>query len=88
MIRCEITVNIPFGEFPLDMLRYDCCWPATGEDAAKLGRSIRGEYLSEDKHPPIRVATYVRNKTETKQPWTPERWGSFGCVLSDPNTIG
>ena len=25
------------GEFPLDMLRYDLCWPATEGDAIPLG---------------------------------------------------
>ncbi len=33
------------GDFPIDMLRFDQCWPADGEEAAKLGdlsrRSIR-----------------------------------------------
>jgi hypothetical protein len=24
------------GDFPFDMLRYDSCWPASGEDAARL----------------------------------------------------
>lgn len=87
MIRCEITVNSSFGSFPLDMLRYDCCWPATSEDAAKLVKAIRGEYLSKDKHPSIRIATYVQNKKEAKVPWTTARWASFGCVLSNPNTL-
>lgn len=24
------------GEFPLDMLRYDCCWPRRSEDVMKI----------------------------------------------------
>jgi hypothetical protein len=24
------------GEFPFDMLRYDSCWPYTGDDAAEM----------------------------------------------------
>ena len=24
------------GEFPLDMLRYDACWPASSSDVAKM----------------------------------------------------
>lgn len=56
------------GIFPFDMMRYDRCWPATGEDAAKLewehinaerGRSLRS----------IRILSY-------KEP-TVDRWSSF-----------
>jgi hypothetical protein len=25
-----------WGEFPVDMLRHDSCWPATGEDAFRM----------------------------------------------------
>lgn len=28
------------GEFPLDMLRYDRCWPATGSDANRIDTSL------------------------------------------------
>ena len=35
----ELTVRFR-GEFPVDMLRHDCCWPKTGEDAAVLRRSF------------------------------------------------
>lgn len=29
------------GQFPLDMLHHDSCWPATSEDAALLLRTDR-----------------------------------------------
>jgi hypothetical protein len=29
------------GSFPLDMLRYDSCWPATSEDVAKIESDVR-----------------------------------------------
>jgi hypothetical protein len=38
---CAFAVAGP-PPFPLDMLRFDCCWPATEEDAAALVRSLRG----------------------------------------------
>jgi hypothetical protein len=56
------------GVFPFDMMRFDSCWPATGEDAARLewerinsakGRSLRS----------IRMRSY--------KPPTIARWASF-----------
>ena len=37
---------IPFqvkgtGQFPIDMLRYDLCWPATGSDSTDIENSGR-----------------------------------------------
>jgi hypothetical protein len=29
------------GFFPLDMLRYDCCWPSRGVDVAMLKRRAK-----------------------------------------------
>lgn len=50
------------GMFPIDMLRYDNCWPATSEDAAKLAG--RG---------PREVTLGTRNRTAP----TVGRWPSF-----------
>ncbi len=33
-----------FGEFPIDMLRYDKCWPKTEEDSAKIINPPDGRY--------------------------------------------
>jgi hypothetical protein len=55
------------GEFPIDMLRYDSCWPLTSEDALKLviefGVPERGKMRS------IRMGSYY--------PPTIARWQSF-----------
>jgi hypothetical protein len=32
----EFTVESTEGVFPIDMLRYDLCWPATQEDAHRI----------------------------------------------------
>ncbi len=45
------------GEFPLDMLRYDCCWPRTSEDSALMGASgerhvVLNRY-TEGRHGPV-----------------------------------
>lgn len=50
------------GHFPLDMLRYDECWPATGEDAAKMDeKDLRT----------IQLATITR---PTKARWSSFPW--------------
>ena len=30
------------SSFPVDMLRYDCCWPKSSEDAIKIAVSLEG----------------------------------------------
>lgn len=51
------------GSFPLDMLRYDCCWPATSGDVAQM----------------TAVTYNTKRKVELlshREP-TKERWKSF-----------
>lgn len=55
------------GTFPLDMLRYDGCFPADGAAVSALSAES-GERWT------VRLLQY----TETKQPrWTEGRWSSF-----------
>ena len=54
------------GEFPLDMLRYDCCWPATGDDVANL----------DNWRDASRRVTFNSQKANGKP--TDGRWASFG----------
>jgi hypothetical protein len=51
--------------FPIDMLRYDLCWPATGSDSIELAKATG----------PRRV-TMKGLKTPT-----PARWASFGWTV-------
>ena len=57
------------GEFPIDMLRYDGCWPYEREDAAKIEASFREPGL-----PGVR--TVVLQTTNRHGP-TYRRWESF-----------
>lgn len=53
------------GQFPIDMLRYDGCWPSTQQDASAIERSFRkGE------------AAII--ELEGIYPETSDRWASFG----------
>lgn len=58
------------GAFPLDMLRYDLCWPATAGGAQQISRSIDG--LSTD----LRLERTIMIKG--LKPPTVARWASFG----------
>lgn len=58
------------GVFPLDMLRYDGCYPASGDDVARMSRrevSVRDVELG----------------AITVLPWVPTqgRWNSFGWAV-------
>lgn len=56
------------GAFPLDMLRYDECWPATADDATYIGRSwARGTGRS-------RITLITHDRTAPAR----DRWESFG----------
>jgi hypothetical protein len=55
------------GDFPLDMLRYDRCWPAHADDASRIN--------------PSRVAGRARERQIGLcglKPPTVGRWASFG----------
>lgn len=67
------------GRFPIDMLRYDCCWPLSERyDSA----AIAGDHDRERRR--VVVVTTAEHSP------TPKRWESFGwrCVgegeLRDP----
>lgn len=64
------------GAFPLDMLRYDSCWPATSEDAAKGQETIGGGLAGRRR---ITVAkASLTNRREAVAHFAIVRWGSFG----------
>jgi len=59
------------GPFPLDMLRYDSCWPARPEDVIAL--------LSKEQRT-VLIARWSCSKTGG---WKPARWQSFGWTLEE-----
>lgn len=59
--------------FPVDMLRYDGCFPATSEDASALNASI-------DDDPQVRSVTLYKVWERDWQP-TRGRWQSFGWTV-------
>ena len=63
--------------FPIDMLRYDGCFPHSEMDAGKIDRS-----LTLQGHNPVEVKIGRYVSTKHDQP-TVERWMSFGCKISE-----
>ena len=61
--------------FPIDMLRYDNCFPQTERDSGEITESIIGM-----KGFSVGVGRFVEYKHV--QP-TIARWDSFGCKVSD-----
>ena len=69
----EATVEVN-GAFPVDMLRYDRCYPASEEDAKAIAQSLAGT-----EREPYRVT--VKALSPSREHWTKARWRSFGAVV-------
>ena len=65
------------GEFPLDMLRYDNCFPADSQAVSAIIASITGS------SPLRRTAGLARFIRSQRTMPTAERWRSFGASISD-----
>ncbi len=68
--------------FPIDMLRYDCCWPATAADSMAIERSIAKR---DSQTVIIRLMSRVQRRH-----WHPaiDRWRSLGWRMSDYSRTG
>lgn len=64
----EPAMNLPF---PVDMLRYDRCWPATTEDAVAMSNAQRRAR-----------PTTARVTLVSGEPPTEGRWRSFGWTVA------
>lgn len=59
------------GYFPIDMLRYDACWPMTQEDVCRMTIDGTSRGMKADSEPvKVRMASH-------REP-TAGRWASFG----------
>lgn len=59
------------GHFPIDMLRYDQCWPMESDDAVMIKRTFRPGHRG-----PVALALVGLDKPEEG------RWQSFGWQVS------
>lgn len=81
------------GEFPLDMLRYDSCSPATEEDSGII-RSTFDWHRSNltDGNWVVLVKKVLREKRRKKDKFfdvcfTAGRWNSFGCSVQEVENV-
>ena len=66
-------------DFPLDMLRYDACWPARGEDAGTIARTFDRECRLSARRDDAPFRVRLRRSAPGKEcEPTVERWRSFG----------
>lgn len=81
------------GEFPIDMLRYDCCSPATEEDSNLIARSMHHDRFAiangaAAHEQPVNWVIMVkkvlreRNRRNPRM-FTVGRWNSFGCSINE-----
>jgi hypothetical protein len=70
-VRYTVTPSTGPMHFPIDMLRYDCSWPASSEDAAKIQDNA-------EKRAPRGVE--ITLSTHMGEP-EKGRWQSFGWTV-------
>jgi hypothetical protein len=76
--RVTVQATSPGREFPLDMLRYDSCVPATETDAGIIAATLRGDHERLQAVGWTGVVT-LRRFSQTKGAMlTSGRWESFG----------
>lgn len=66
--------------FPVDMLRYDSCWPRNSDDAATIHSIISGDHKG-----PAQIAMVKYARTKAQHGVTIERWRSFMCHVDPAN---
>lgn len=69
MAKFTLTVR-GNGDFPVDMLRYDECWPSTTADAVKLGDTTR------------RTVELLSDRNPTRDRWDSFCWTLVGVRLN------
>jgi len=61
--------------FPIDMLRYDSCWPRSPGDVSNIALTFSPEFHNDTLT--ICVARIAARKSDA---WTDDRWKTFGWV--------
>lgn len=74
--RTRFTVKGRYP-FPMDMLRYDSCWPSTGESVAAIHNSITRQG---DREQTVTLLTDMVGIT-------PDRWRSFGWTVTSQERV-
>lgn len=68
------------GNFPIDMLRYDSCCPATEEDSYAIGNTLNNY----EKNWVVFVKKILlERRRKNSSVFTEGRWQSFGCQIEE-----
>lgn len=69
------------GAFPIDMLRYDACYPATEQDAGLIEDLLRHPHIDRNPHE-VTIETHRTPRTHAViVTWG--RWESFGWTVTE-----
>lgn len=78
----EVTTDSKYARFPIDMLRYDCCFPQQSTDATIITSSLARQ--SGEANPGstiVRLVKYIERGRRDK--WAVDRWASFGWRVKE-----
>ena len=74
-----VVAKIKFRfEFPIDMLRYDSCFPRREEDSRIIADSLRGDLHGVGE---VEIGKYCERGMKPDRAFTPGRWESFGAKV-------
>jgi len=76
-----LTAKNIFVPFPIDMLRYDRCYPYSKDDSIK----IRGDMRTIDETGNVESITVTKADHKIWKPAV-EQWGLFGWIISKHET--
>jgi len=76
----RVTVKGINTPFPIDMLRFDECWPATVEDSGKLANTFGFRHGRRVRW----TLTLVSNRKDTP---SVDRWQSFSVEVEDVTDV-
>jgi len=77
---CVVLVHISTLRDALDMMRYDCCYPATEDESRKLYRLSDISMSRNDRKPTDHLVQFICVSRTENTP-TVRRWSSFGCTV-------
>lgn len=89
--RCisQLTVHVGSASSLIDMMRYDCCFPATEDESRKIWKLIGIEQGNPaDRAGPEDHVIRLHRVSRSELPATDDRWRSFGCRVLDERPIG
>jgi len=79
MHRVTAVVVVPAcTPFPMDMLRYDQCWPTQESQTRQLG-----ELVNTERKITVCRRTEFRRGASFAEKWTVGRWESFGVRIQE-----